>query len=253
MKDVIDRFELRQHHLDARRGGAAVRAGPERLSNADLHPDGAEPDDGDHLRGADPALQRAIQRKPRRALHAPRGRSPDGRPADHRRRGADPEAARAIRTIFDCGCGSGGMLTIGKDHMLGQDQPGCRYPAVRPGGQRRNLRGLQIGLVHEVVGRPRRRLPRAARDAALSRLDLVSSERNRNLPASVLARLSNRARQTGEDYQVLLNAFVCERFLHRLGASQAADRFVLKGAMLLRMWEARPYRATRGVGKYEAS
>ncbi len=68
-----------------------------------------------------------------------------------------------------------------------------------------------------------------------------------NLPASVLARLRDRARQTAEDYQVILGAFVCERFLYRLGVSDAADRFVLKGAMLLRLWEPRPYRATRDL------
>jgi len=69
----------------------------------------------------------------------------------------------------------------------------------------------------------------------------------RNLAASVGARLMNRARQTGDDYQTLLVSFCLERFLYRLGASSVHDRFVLKGAMLLRLWSAQPYRATRDL------
>jgi hypothetical protein len=65
-----------------------------------------------------------------------------------------------------------------------------------------------------------------------------------NLAASVAARLLNRARQTGEDYQTLLTSYCLERFLYRLAVSDRRGRFVLKGAMLLRLWSERPYRAT---------
>jgi hypothetical protein len=51
----------------------------------------------------------------------------------------------------------------------------------------------------------------------------------RNLSASVAARLLNRAKETGDVYQTLLTSFCFERFLYRL------ERFVLKGAMLLRL------------------
>jgi len=85
------------------------------------------------------------------------------------------------------------------------------------------------------------------------------TESRRNLPASVAARLLNRARQTGDDYQRLLTSFCLERFLYRLGESETRDRFVLKGAMLLRVWSEQPYRATRdldllrrGEGTFEA-
>lgn len=80
-----------------------------------------------------------------------------------------------------------------------------------------------------------------------------------NLAASVAARLLNRAKQTGDDYQTLLTSYCLERFLYRLGVSDRRDRFVLKGAMLLRLWSDRPYRATldldllrRGDGAFEA-
>jgi hypothetical protein len=68
-----------------------------------------------------------------------------------------------------------------------------------------------------------------------------------NLAASVLARLLNRAKQTGDDYQTLLSSYCIERFLFRLGASDLRNRFLLKGAMLLRVWTDQPYRATRDL------
>jgi Nucleotidyl transferase AbiEii toxin, Type IV TA system len=68
-----------------------------------------------------------------------------------------------------------------------------------------------------------------------------------NLPASVAARLLHRAKQTGDVYQTLLTSFCFERFLYRLGKSEARERFVLKGAMLLRLWSDQPYRATRDL------
>ncbi len=68
-----------------------------------------------------------------------------------------------------------------------------------------------------------------------------------NLPASIAARLLNRAKRTGDDYQNLFTRYFFERFLYRLGASDLRDRFVLKGAMLLRLWSDRPYRATRDL------
>jgi len=68
-----------------------------------------------------------------------------------------------------------------------------------------------------------------------------------NLEASVTARLLNRAKSSGDDYQTLLTNFCFERFLYRLGVSQLSDRFILKGAMLLRVWSDQPYRATRDL------
>jgi hypothetical protein len=63
----------------------------------------------------------------------------------------------------------------------------------------------------------------------------------------VAARLLNRAKQTGDVYQTLLTSFCFERFLYRLGISDIRERFVLKGAMLLRLWSDQPYRATRDL------
>jgi hypothetical protein len=68
-----------------------------------------------------------------------------------------------------------------------------------------------------------------------------------NLSASIAARLLNRARQAGADYQTLLTSYCLERFLYRLSVSDRSDRFVLKGAMLLRVCSDQPYRATRDL------
>lgn len=87
----------------------------------------------------------------------------------------------------------------------------------------------------------------------------MTRETSANLAASVAARLLNRARQAGDDYQILLTSYCLERFLYRLAVSDRRDRFVLKGVMLLRLWSDRPYRATldldllrRGDGAFDA-
>jgi predicted nucleotidyltransferase component of viral defense system len=68
-----------------------------------------------------------------------------------------------------------------------------------------------------------------------------------NLGASVAARLLSRAKSSGDDFQTLLTNYCFERFLYRLGVSDLSERFILKGAMLLRVWAAQPYRATRDL------
>lgn len=68
-----------------------------------------------------------------------------------------------------------------------------------------------------------------------------------NMAASIRARLLNRARTEGTDFQLFLDRYACERFLYRLGESEVRDRFILKGASLLAVWMKEPYRATRDV------
>jgi predicted nucleotidyltransferase component of viral defense system len=78
-----------------------------------------------------------------------------------------------------------------------------------------------------------------------------------NVAASVRDRLLNRSRQTGEDFQFLLQRYAAERLLYRLGQSAHRARFVLKGAMLFALWGGSVYRPTRdldftGYGNSEA-
>src|SRR3954465_3588342 len=51
--------------------------------------------------------------------------------------------------------------------------------------------------------------------------------------------LQNLARRQGRQTQTLMVIYVLERFLARLEVSGYADRFVLKGGMLLAAWAAR--------------
>jgi len=51
--------------------------------------------------------------------------------------------------------------------------------------------------------------------------------------------LQNLARREGRQTQTLLVMYVLERFLARLATSDHADRLVLKGGMLLAVWDAR--------------
>lgn len=69
----------------------------------------------------------------------------------------------------------------------------------------------------------------------------------RNVGASVRARLLQVAKQSGQNYDLILNRYVIERLLYRLTQSRHADRFVLKGAMLLMTWFDQPYRVSRDL------
>lgn len=68
-----------------------------------------------------------------------------------------------------------------------------------------------------------------------------------NVAASIRSRLLALAQARGERFERLLQAYAIERFLHRLGASEQRDRFVVKGAMLLAVWGAGVARPTRDL------
>ncbi len=72
-------------------------------------------------------------------------------------------------------------------------------------------------------------------------------EARKNVPASVHARLLAWAQERREDFNLTLQRYTAERFLYRLGASRHREHFVLKGAMLLALWGASLYRATRDL------
>lgn len=59
----------------------------------------------------------------------------------------------------------------------------------------------------------------------------------KDLAASVHRRLLDRARQTSRPFNELLQYFAIERFLYRLSQSEYANNFVLKGALMLNVWE----------------
>jgi len=66
----------------------------------------------------------------------------------------------------------------------------------------------------------------------------------KNVGASVRARLTDYARQRGENVQLLMTRFAIERLIYRLAQSGYRDQFILKGAMLFSLWALVPYRST---------
>lgn len=64
----------------------------------------------------------------------------------------------------------------------------------------------------------------------------------RNPAASIRARLLNHARTHRDDFQRVLTRYAIERLLFRLTQTEAANRYVLKGAMLFVTWPEHVFR-----------
>ncbi|MFM8764913.1 MAG: nucleotidyl transferase AbiEii/AbiGii toxin family protein, partial [Spartobacteria bacterium] len=75
----------------------------------------------------------------------------------------------------------------------------------------------------------------------------MSAAEKRNLAASVRQRLLVLGQKQGEPFDLILMRYGIERLLYRLGRSSHADRFLLKGAMLFRVWRDFSHRPTRDV------
>lgn len=70
---------------------------------------------------------------------------------------------------------------------------------------------------------------------------------SKNVAASVHQRLLNIAKETGRPFNEVLQYFAMERLLYRLSCSAHKDSFVLKGALLFRVWDVPDSRATRDI------
>lgn len=68
---------------------------------------------------------------------------------------------------------------------------------------------------------------------------------SKGLPASVHFRLVQHAKAIGLDSNLVLARYGTERFLYRLSRSPYADRFILKGALLMLVWLGETIRPTR--------
>jgi hypothetical protein len=66
----------------------------------------------------------------------------------------------------------------------------------------------------------------------------------RNVAASVRARLLNKARAEKRDFNLVLTRYALERILYRLSISEQRDQFLLKGALLFDLWFDIPHRPT---------
>src|ERR1700686_1822997 len=62
--------------------------------------------------------------------------------------------------------------------------------------------------------------------------------------ASIRAKLFAHAKQQGDDFGRVLTRYAIERLLFRLSQTDAAERYVLKGAMLFVTWPQHVFRPT---------
>jgi hypothetical protein len=84
----------------------------------------------------------------------------------------------------------------------------------------------------------------------------VTGPKLKNLPQSVHQRLLNKAKREGRRFNDVLQNYASECFLRRLAASGYADRLVLKGALMLRIWgvpEPRPTMDIDLLGRMDPS
>ena len=78
----------------------------------------------------------------------------------------------------------------------------------------------------------------------------------RNIAASVHQRLLNKSRESAHPFNELFQYYAIERFLYRLSRSSYAEKFILKGALMLMVWEVRAFRSTMDIdmlGKMKTS
>ena len=68
-----------------------------------------------------------------------------------------------------------------------------------------------------------------------------------NMETSVHQRLLNKARESGRLFNELLQYYAMERFLYRLACSRHGNKFVLKGALMLHVWQAPLSRPTMDI------
>jgi len=75
----------------------------------------------------------------------------------------------------------------------------------------------------------------------------VSVRPLRNVADSIRQRLLNKAKETGRPFGELFQYYAMERFLYRLSQSAYAEKFVLKGALMLTTWRAPLSRSTKDI------
>jgi predicted nucleotidyltransferase component of viral defense system len=75
----------------------------------------------------------------------------------------------------------------------------------------------------------------------------MAKDKPRNTSASIRQRLLNHSTAIKTDPNLVLIWYGLERFLYRLSVSTHSERFVLKGAMLFRLWGGANFRSTKDL------
>ncbi len=68
-----------------------------------------------------------------------------------------------------------------------------------------------------------------------------------NVSASVRQRLLNRSKAENRSFNEVLQYYAMERFLYRLSMSDHAQHYILKGALMLRVWKSPEFRPTMDI------
>lgn len=69
----------------------------------------------------------------------------------------------------------------------------------------------------------------------------------KNVAVSIRQKLLNKANAENRSFNELLQYYCMERFLYRLSVSPHVDKFILKGALMLRVWQAPETRPTMDI------
>lgn len=75
----------------------------------------------------------------------------------------------------------------------------------------------------------------------------MTEKKPKNIAASVRQRLLNKSRSDIRPFQEIAQYYAMERFLYRLSKSRHSNRFILKGALMLRIWQAPEIRPTMDI------
>lgn len=69
----------------------------------------------------------------------------------------------------------------------------------------------------------------------------------KNSAVSIRQRLLNHSKTNQKPFNEILQYYAMERFLYRLSLSQHKNKFILKGALMLRVWNAPESRPTMDI------
>lgn len=75
----------------------------------------------------------------------------------------------------------------------------------------------------------------------------MSARKPANIAASIRQRLKNILKNENRPFNELLQYYAMERFLYRLSQSKHVGRFILKGALMLRVWHSPELRPTMDI------
>lgn len=78
-------------------------------------------------------------------------------------------------------------------------------------------------------------------------MDKTVEKSKKNLGESIRQRLKNLSEQRNRPFDEILRYYAMERFLYRLSISPYAEKFFLKGGLMLKVWDSMDHRATMDI------